>query len=179
MAKIVFKNYTAIFFKNVCKTSMISIKKFSKDAPSSIFRQNFTPHTEEQLNLQINHELNASQAYLAMSNFFGRTEISLIGASSFFLAMSSEERDHALQLIDFQNKRGGRVRMNGILNPKDEFTSLLMATEEALLLERSNTTALMELAHIAEKDGDSVTVDYISKFLCEQVSHLFDCLRGQ
>lgn len=85
--------------KNVCKLSMI--KTFSNDAPLNLFRQNFTPRTEEQLNLQISHELNASQCYLAMSNFFGRTEISLKGSTSFFLAMSCEEREHALELSKF------------------------------------------------------------------------------
>lgn len=62
--------------------------------------------------------------------------------------------------------------MNGIVKPKDEFSSLCMAFEEALLIERTNTTALMELVNVAEKDRDIVTVDFItSKFLNEQVSH--------
>lgn len=95
MNKIFAKTVIPIF-KNVCNISMTSVKKNSNEAPLSIFRQNFAPRTEEQLNIQISQELNASQAYLAMSNFFGRTEISLKGTSSFFLAMSDEERGHAL-----------------------------------------------------------------------------------
>lgn len=74
--------------------------------------------------------------------------------------------------------RGGRVKMKDIVQPKAEFTSLFMALEESLLIERSNTTALMELVNIAEKDRDIVTVDYItSKFLNEQVSRLIVRLR--
>lgn len=168
--KICSQQFTPIL-RNACKIPMISVHQFSNKASSSLFRQNFAPRTEEQLNIQINQELNASQAYLAMSNFFGRTEISLKGASSFFLAMSSEEREHALALISYQNMRGGRVKMNCILQPKDEFASLCMAIEESLLLERGNTDALMELIHVAEKDGDVVTEEFIvSKFLNEQVS---------
>lgn len=95
--------------KNVYKLSM---RNFSNDSPLSLFRQNFTPHTEEQLNLQISQELNASQAYLSMSNFFGRTEISLKGASSFFLAMSCEEREHALELSKFASIRKFNLKKN-------------------------------------------------------------------
>lgn len=98
MAKIVSDKLTPMFW-NACKLS--TMKSFATDVPISLFRQNFTLHTEEQLNVQISQELNASQAYLAMSNFFGRTEISLKGASSYFLAMSGEERDHALELSKF------------------------------------------------------------------------------
>lgn len=73
--------------------------------------------------------------------------------------------------------RGGRVKMNSIVEPKDEFVSLSAALEESLLIERTNTTALMELIHIAEKDRDIVTVDFITaKFLNEQVSRLVVCL---
>lgn len=75
--------------------------------------------------------------------------------------------------------RGGTVRLSCILKPKDEFTSLLMAIEQALLIERGNTAALMQLVNVAEKDGDIVTVDYIvSKFLDEQVSHLINDYLG-
>lgn len=163
--------------KNVFKISMLSVKNVSNmaSAPLSLFRQNFPPRTEDQLNVQINLELNASQAYLAMSNFFGQTQISLKGTSSFFLAMSTEERAHALLLINYVNMRGGRVKMNSIGQPKDEFTSLSMAIEEALMIERTNTTTLMELLHVSDKDGDVVTADYIvSTFVNEQVSHLVD-----
>ncbi len=173
MCTIFSKIFTPLL-KNVCKLSTIEMKKFSNIAPVLLFRQNFSPRTEEKLNLQISHELNASQAYLAMSNFFGRTELSLKGTSSFFHAMSEEERGHAMELIKYQNMRGGRVKMDSIPKSKDEFTSISMAVEESLLIERSNTMALMELVHVAEKDGDIVTVDFItSKFLSEQVSQQF------
>lgn len=169
MIEILSKRFTP-FLTNVRKFSTIKPNKFPIDASASMFRQNFTPQTEDQLNIQINHELNASQAYLAMSNFFGQTKIALNGSSAFFRTMSDEERQHALELIDYQNMRGGRVAMSSTVMPKEEFSSLLMAINESLLIERGNTVALMELVHVAEKDGDIVTADYIcSRFLKEQV----------
>lgn len=171
--KIFSKNFTPLI-RNLSHIPLISVKRFSKDAPLCIFRQHFSPRVEEKLNAQIGQELHASHSYLAMSNFFARTEISLTGSASFFLEMSNEERDHALQLISYQNMRGGRAIMQNIMKPKDEFTSLFMALEQAVLLERNNTTALMELVGVAESEHDIVTVDYIvSKFLNEQVSLLF------
>ncbi|KAG4067837.1 hypothetical protein HA402_010523 [Bradysia odoriphaga] len=158
---------------NICRTFSNKTRNVSNDAP--LFRQNFNPRTEQQLNFQITQELMASHAYLAMANFFGRTEIALQGSSSFFRAMSDEEREHAFALIDYQNMRGGRVKMIGVEKPneqiKDEFSSLSAAIEESLLIERGNTSALKELVNIAESDGDIVTVDFIcTKFLHEQVS---------
>lgn len=151
--------------------STIKIRNFSDDAPP-LFRQNFHPLTEQQLNFQISQELNASHAYLAMANFFGRTEIALPGSSSFFRAMSDEEREHALALIDYQNMRGGKVigMVKSEQQCKEEFSSLSAAIEDSLLIERGNTEALRKLLHVAEKDGDDVTVDFITgKFLNEQV----------
>lgn len=166
------KNFNPLI-RNMLQIPQMSVKRYSNDV-SCIFRQNFSSHIEEKLNVQIGQELYASHSYLAMSNFFARTEISLTGTASFFLAMSNEERDHALQLINYQNMRGGRVVMQNILKPKDEFTSLLMAFEQALLIERNNTTALMELVGVAEGEHDVVTADFIvSKFLNEQVSRPF------
>lgn len=36
-------------------------------------------------------------------------------------AASSEEREHAELLMEYQNKRGGRVRLASILMPEKEF----------------------------------------------------------
>ncbi|XP_037029235.1 soma ferritin-like [Bradysia coprophila] len=160
---------------NIFRTLSNKTRNVSNDIPS--FRQNFKPRTEQQLNFQIGQELMASHAYLAMANFFGRTEIALQGSSSFFRAMSDEEREHAMSLIDYQNMRGGKVKMIGVEKPneqfKDEFSSLSAAIEESLLIERGNAATLSELVRIAESDGDIATVDFIcTKFLHEQMSAL-------
>ena len=64
---------------------------------------------EEELNKQINIELDASQQYLSLYNFFLRDDVGLINIAKYFLKASEEEREHALKMIEYQNKRGGKV----------------------------------------------------------------------
>lgn len=167
--KIISEKFSPML-RNLSQSPLKSVKNYCNEVPS-MFRQNFSPRTESQLNLQISQELHASHSYLAMANFFARTEIALNGSAGYFRAMSNEERMHAFKLIDYQNIRGGRVTMHSIDKPKDEFNSLIMAFEHAISIERNNTDALMNLVDVAEQDRDFTTVDFIvAKFLNEQAS---------
>ena len=43
--------------------------------------------------------------------FFDRHDVAMPGFSKYFWQLSAEERTHAKQLMDYQNKRGGRVEL--------------------------------------------------------------------
>ena len=77
-------------------------------------RQNFSTAAEQALNVQINNELYASYQYLAMSAYFGNTNVALPGAAAYFLNQSLEEREHAQKLINYLNDRGGKVEFFNI-----------------------------------------------------------------
>jgi ferritin heavy chain len=66
---------------------------------------------------QINLELKASHIYLSMASYFARDNVALPGLHQFFKKSSEEEREHAEKLIDYQNKRGGKVAIQGIPAP--------------------------------------------------------------
>ena len=55
--------------------------------------------------------------YLALC----RDNIGLPGLAKFFKEGSDEEREHAQMLITFQNIRGGRVKLMGIVAPETEY----------------------------------------------------------
>lgn len=74
-------------------------------------RQYFSDVCEERINEQIKYEFMASQIYLSMSTYLSRWDVALPGFSKKFRAMSDEEREHGIKLMDYINKRGGIAKM--------------------------------------------------------------------
>merc|ERR1712121_531649 len=109
-------------------------------------KQNFHSDSEALINKQINMELYASYVYLSMSAYFARDDIALPGFSKRFKEASTEERDHAMKLIDYQTMRGGRVVFREIAKPTlDDWGTALEAVEATLELERTCLTVCIKL----------------------------------
>ncbi|XP_037427243.1 ferritin-1, chloroplastic-like [Triticum dicoccoides] len=66
-------------------------------------------------------ECNASYAYHSLYAYFNRDNVALKGFAKFFKESSDEEREHAEMLMEYQNRRGGRVRLLSIVTPLTEF----------------------------------------------------------
>jgi Ferritin-like domain len=66
-------------------------------------------------------EYTVSYVYHALFAYFDRDNVGLPGMAAFFKAGSEEEREHAEQLMEYQNLRGGRVRLSSMLQPETEF----------------------------------------------------------
>nr|AAG40351.2 AT3g56090 [Arabidopsis thaliana] len=94
---------------------------------------------------------------------------------SFFKESSVEEREHAELLMEYQNKRGGRVKLQPMVLPQSEFDhpekgDALYAMELALSLEKLVNEKLLNLHSVASKNDDVQLADFIeSVFLNEQV----------
>jgi len=136
----------------------------------------FTNGTQEELNKQINRELFAHYTYLSMAYHFQRDDIHRPGFYMFFKKQSEEEHKHAQLLMEYQNKRGGRIKFNNIKKPcKDEWGSGLEAMREALYLEKDIYTALMGLHANASEQNDFQLTDFIeSHFLGEQIDSIYE-----
>jgi len=134
-------------------------------------RQNFGQESEAGVNKQINLELYASYVYQQMAYHFDRDDIALPGFHKFFKESSDEERGHAQKLMDFQNKRGGRIVLQDIQKPaKQDWSSGLEAMEAALELEKTVNQALLDLHAIATKNNDPQFMDFLeTHYLTEQV----------
>ncbi|XP_019432073.1 PREDICTED: ferritin-3, chloroplastic-like isoform X1 [Lupinus angustifolius] len=145
---------------------------------ASLARQNYHDHCEAALNAQINVEYNISYVYHAMYAFFDRDNVALMGLAKFFKESSMEERHHAEMMMEYQNKRGGRVRLQTMLRPFSEFddaekSDALNAMELTLSLERLNNEKLLNLHSIANEKNDVQLVDFIeSEFLVGQVEDI-------
>nr|AEV42254.1 ferritin [Palaemon carinicauda] len=138
---------------------------------ASQIRQNYHGDCELAINKQINMELHASHVYLAMSSYFGRDDVALLGLQKFFKESSDEERQHAETLIEFQNKRGGRVVLETIASPNsNSWNGVLEGLQTALDFEKNVNQSLLDLHKLAAERNDPQLCDFLeSKYLTEQV----------
>ncbi|KAK4436481.1 Ferritin-2, chloroplastic [Sesamum alatum] len=144
----------------------------------SLARQKYTDECEAALNEQINVEYNVSYVYHAMFAYFDRDNVALKGLAKFFKESSLEEREHAEKLMVYQNKRGGKVKLQSILMPLSEFEhaekgDALYAMELALSLEKLTNEKLLNLHAVASRNNDAQLTDFIeSEYLAEQVESI-------
>ena len=132
-------------------------------------RQNFHTEAEEAINNQVNMELVASYVYQSMSFYFDRDDVSLPGFSKFFKNCSLEEREHAEKLMDYLNRRGGRVALQDIKKPeKDERASGLDALQAALVLEKKVNQSLLDLHALATKHADPHLTNFLEGYYLEE-----------
>ncbi|KAL4291479.1 hypothetical protein GQ457_14G026300 [Hibiscus cannabinus] len=144
----------------------------------SLARQKYTDECEAAINEQINVEYNVSYVYHAMFAYFDRDNVALKGLAKFFKESSLEEREHAEKLMEYQNKRGGKVKLQSILMPFSEFDhaekgDALYAMELALSLEKLTNEKLLNLHSVAERNHDVQLTDFIEgEYLAEQVESI-------
>lgn len=142
-------------------------------------RQNWSKECEEELNLHISREYQASYAYHAISSFFGRGDVGLDKLQEFFKKQSIEEREHADKLMDYQNKRGGKVLLKGlqpvIINNELDSNYILDLLKMGLKMERDINQHLLNLHKTADTNNDPQFSDYLEgEFLKEQVDSIYD-----
>ncbi|KAF8394868.1 hypothetical protein HHK36_018805 [Tetracentron sinense] len=145
---------------------------------ASLARHKYSDSSEAAINEQINVEYNISYVYHAMYAYFDRDNVALKGLAKFFKDSSVEERQHAEKFMEYENKRGGKVKLQCILSPLSEFDHVekgdaLYAMELALSLEKLNNEKLLNLRSVADRNNDANLVDFIeSEFLVEQVESI-------
>lgn len=122
---------------------------------------------------QINTELTASMTYLAMAAHFSRDTVNRPGFAQHFFKSASEERDHAIKLIEYLLMRGELTKDIGDLinDPrpeKDMWEDGVSALKDALKLEAKVTNKIRDIVSVCEDPGESNFNDY----------HLVDYLTG-
>lgn len=122
---------------------------------------------QQALNKQLNYELSASHAYLAIAAYFESRNLE--GFAHWFEIQSEEEREHAERFIEYVNDRSGRVLLTGIPEPQVEFGSPLDALEHALRHEQKVTAAINAIYTLAVQEQDYATQSMLKWFVDEQI----------
>jgi len=119
------------------------------------------------LNEQITYELYSAHLYLAMAAHCAGEELN--GFVNFFKVQTEEEKFHALKFFDFLHERNGRVRIGGLAEPPNDFSSLLAVFEKAYAHEQMVTGRIYRLMDIATEEKEHATISFLKWFIDEQV----------
>jgi ferritin heavy chain len=126
---------------------------------------------------QIQKEIDASYAYLAMGAHFSRDTINRPGFAEMFFKAAKEEREHGSKLIEYLSMRGQLTKdVTDLIKvptvQKQEWTDGASALEDALLLEISVTKSIRELIQTCEKKPNYYhLVDYFTGVYLEEQLH--------
>ncbi|MCG8500102.1 MAG: ferritin [Firmicutes bacterium] len=119
------------------------------------------------LNTQIKYEFYAAHLYMAMAAYCDSEDLD--GFANFFKMQAEEERFHAMKLYDFVNQMDGRIVMQGLDEPNNDFTSMLDAFQKALAHEQHVTKQIYTLMDRASAEKEHATMSLLKWFIDEQV----------
>ena len=132
----------------------LSSAPFSVGGPSEDLLQLFSR--------QVTQEFSASQLYLSASIWFDRREWE--GMSAYMLAESAEERGHALEFVQFANKRNIPIELETILAPNSQWKEPEEVWADILKLEETNTANLLKVAEAANACQDYAVLAFLNPF---------------
>ncbi len=122
---------------------------------------------ESALNQQIQSEFYSAYLYLSMSAYC--QESNLEGLSHWMQLQSREEVGHAMRIFNYLNSRGGRVVLQAIERPPENFKSPRRMFEQALKHEQEISKAFHKLYKLAKDESDYATEVELQWFIKEQV----------
>jgi ferritin len=152
----------AVFSKAMVRVAprhLIYPRLLSTEAMNSMFKL---------YNSQITNEMNASQLYLSAKIWCDEKE--LTGMAAFMLNESTEERDHALEMVDFALKRDFPIELEALPAPHAHWESTEHLWSDLLQAEKTNSQALYTLANAAQEVQDHALIAFLQPFHTEQVN---------
>lgn len=156
---------SCVFAKLSCKTPIL------KDFPQKWI--SMEDECIRKMKNQVNEELTAAVTYLAMGAHFAQDSINRPGFSSMFFQSASEEREHAIKILEYLLMRGELTsKLSDIIRHpvplKDSWKNGAEALHDALNLETSVTAKIRDIIQVCETPASNGQNDY----------HLVDYLTG-
>ena len=121
----------------------------------------------KELNDQFNFELLSGYYYMAMASYCDSENMS--GFGHFLQEQAKEEYEHAMKFYEFINDIDGRVTMQAMNEPKNDYNSFLEVFEGALHHEELVTSKINHLLDVAKEENDYPTLQFLQWFISEQV----------
>lgn len=122
---------------------------------------------ENAINKQIAREMFSSNLYLSMSAYYATQNLN--GFAAWMRIQAEEEMMHALKFFDYVLNRGGKVQLEALEAPENNWDSPLHAFEEAFVHEQKVTAWINGLADLAFDMKDHATMSLLNWFIDEQV----------
>jgi ferritin len=122
---------------------------------------------QDAINGQTNAELYSAYIYASMSAYF--ESVNLPGFANWMRVQTQEEVMHAYKFYNYVNERGGRVVLQAIDAPPQDWDSPLAAFEAAYAHEQKVTGLINDLVDLAVSESDHATTNFLQWFVSEQV----------
>ena len=122
---------------------------------------------EDALNEQVKWELWSAYLYLSMASYF--EDKGLMGFSNWMKVQEQEEKFHAMKFYGYTFERGGRIRLQTLEAPENDWETPLAAFKAVLKHENGVTMRINNLMDLAIEEKDHATASYLKWFIDEQV----------
>jgi bacterioferritin B len=122
------------------------------------------------LNRQVIEEFTASNQYIAMALYFDSETLPQL--SKYFHHQADEEHMHGMKLLQYITDAGGQPVVPATREPKNQFTGVEEAVEQALNQELTVTQQINELVSLAAKENDYLTREILQWFVTEQLEEV-------
>lgn len=119
---------------------------------------------------QVGHEFTASQQYISIAVWFDTNDLPQLAKR--FYAQATEERGHAMMMIQYLIDKGSAAYVPRIGEIVTEFSTVNEPIELALAQEKTVTDQITSLARTARADGDYIGEQFVGWFLQEQVEEV-------
>jgi ferritin len=126
-----------------------------------------TKRMEEALNKQINEEIYSAHLYLSMSAYCSSQNFN--GFANWMQIQYQEEMSHAQKLFNYVHDRGGKVILDAIAKPQNEWNDLIDVFEATLKHEMHISDCINVLADTALEEKDHATSNFLQWYISEQV----------
>jgi len=119
---------------------------------------------------QIRREFTASQQYIAIAIYFDSNHLPQLAQR--FYSQATEERSHAMMMVQYLLDRDVEVRVSGVDDVVTTFESAHDAVELALKQENEVTRQITDLTRAARDGNDFLGERFMGWFLQEQVEEV-------
>lgn len=126
-----------------------------------------SPQMLKLLNDQFNMELFSVNMYLSMSSFC--KTLDLDGFAHFYRIQAQEETFHAMKQFDYIHQVDGKVTVQALDAPPENFNGLLHVFEETIKHERKVSASINKLVKQALEESDFASHTFLQWFITEQV----------
>lgn len=125
------------------------------------------PTLEKALNNQLNYEVYSAYIYWSMSAHL--ESMALPGFANWMRIQAQEEMTHAMKFYQFLVERNGRVLLDAIPKPQNEWPTVQDIFAEALKHEQTVTSRINDLVDLSLAEKDHASHAFLQWFVNEQV----------
>ncbi len=116
---------------------------------------------------QINKELFSEYLYLSMKAYFA--DLNLQGFVNWMNVQVQEEHAHAMGMFDYVIERGGKIVLEAIDKPENNWKSPLEVFRAILKHEQFVTSSINSVADVADETHDRAAAIFLNWYIKEQV----------